>query len=33
MGILREKQYSAGLTLQVPSFLAEYGGIENLDFV
>jgi hypothetical protein len=33
MKILRKKQYSTGLTLQVSSFLAEYGVIENLDFV
>jgi hypothetical protein len=33
MKILRKRQYSTGLSLQVPSFLAEYGAIENLDFV
>jgi hypothetical protein len=33
MGILRKEQYSTGLTLQVPSFLAEYGAIKNLDFI
>jgi hypothetical protein len=33
MKIIRKKQYSTGLSLQVPSFLAEYGATENLDFV
>jgi hypothetical protein len=33
MRILRKKQYGTGLSLQISSLLAEYGGIENLDFV